>query len=351
MGHQAYSQQIRLVDHPYSNHFGTVEVDYQEILDSLDLTPSVEASLKVFTGPKPTSQQPALLGTVAQGEHRWYFKPRFPFELDQWYRAELTLGQISIIHRFRPQSSLIIAAPKVVSVFPNDTLLPSNVLRFYIDFSQPMTQHRAYDYIHMLNQKGDTVSHLFYPADPPLWDPSGKKLTVLLDPGRIKTGLQPNLEWGLGLQSNHQYHLVISGIKDYRGNKLAETFSFSFTTTDADHSSPNYRQWHVEVPAAASTEPLVINFDEAINIAQLPDQIRIVKDGVDWPITLKTFALRVALQSKAPWTSGDYELMVFNTLEDRAGNSLRKPFEVSDGRSIAKPQWISIPFQVKNEKP
>ena len=51
-----------------------------------------------------------------------------------------------------------------------------------------------------------------------------------------------------------------------------------------------------------------------------------------------------------PWAAGDYQIVVESALEDRAGNSIEKPFEVDvfervDAGVTAKE--IAVPFRVR----
>ena len=292
-----------------------------------------------------------MLGTITRENELWHFKPRFSFELDQSYQVVLTINSNVISTFIQPTSRPVASPPAVSMVVPGDSLVPANILRFFIHFTQPMTKHNAYDHVHILGHNGDTIPDLFYPADPPLWDDSGQRLTLLFDPGRIKTGLQPNKQWGLGLKSNHQYQLVISNLQDYRGTPMIKDFSYDFKTTQADHQMPSYSQWELTTPSANTEESFIIKFDEPLNPAQIPSHIRLEKEGTPWPAELRAHPHQITFISEEPWPAGIYQLMVFNTLEDRAGNSLRKPFEVADGSAISKPQWISIPFQITHKKP
>ena len=55
---------------------------------------------------------------------------------------------------------------------------------------------------------GQPLQGVFLTMDPELWDPERRRLTLLLDPGRIKRGLVPNLEAGYPLNEGNPDHLV-----------------------------------------------------------------------------------------------------------------------------------------------
>ncbi len=352
--HQSFSQQIQLIHDEQSPYYGSVSVEYGQIMDSLEVDGNVAASLQVFVQPQtgPLNETP-MLGSIYRLPQRWLFVPRFPFELDQQYRVEFTAGTTELRTHFVPKSPLTEAtSPEVLHVLPGDSLLPVNLLRLYVKFSQPMTKHDAYQYVHLLNGQGDTLNNVFYPAEPPLWDKTGQQLTLLFDPGRIKSGLQPNTQWGLGLKANEDYRVLVNGIKDYRGTALRKAFEFNFHTTGPDHSSPQIQNWKVKAPKAYTTEPLVLTLDEPLNPAQAETAFQVMLEQQTVPSAVTVHAKQIEFMASSPWVPGQYNLKVFNTLEDRAGNSLRKLFEVAETADGHKPpEWIEIPFRIINEKP
>jgi hypothetical protein len=353
-GHQSFSQQIQLIQDEQSPHYGSLLVEYKQILDSLQITGPAEAHLKVFvTYDDSPKNLPPMLGSTYQMPKYWVFKPRFPFELDQLYRAEFTVDSTTVQTYFKPAVWVSgVQVPQVVNVLPGDSILPANLLRLYINFSQPMTRHDAYSYIHLLNHQGDTLNQVFYPAEPPLWDKSGQQLTLLFDPGRIKSGLQPNLQWGPGLKPHKEYQLLVSGMEDFRGTTLSEVFKFNFRTGATDHISPNVQSWQIQEPKVGTKEPLIVKLDEPVNHAQVEKAFQIIKDNQSIPVLVSTNTDLLEISPTLPWLPGSYHLRVFNTLEDLAGNSLRKPFEVKEAKNHPSPmEWIDIPFHIANEKP
>jgi hypothetical protein len=52
------------------------------------------------------------------------------------------------------------------------------------------------------------------------------------------------------------------------------------------------------------------------------------------------------------WRAGDYRLVIDSALEDLAGNSIRRPFEVDMARPVESEEVIetvSVPFRVTRE--
>src|SRR4029077_16843257 len=85
---------------------------------------------------------------------------------------------------------------EVTHVYPTATALPENQLKFYIHFSAPMGRGEAYEHVHLLDAKGRRDDLPFLELAEELWDASGKRLTLLIDPGRIKRGLKPREDLG-----------------------------------------------------------------------------------------------------------------------------------------------------------
>ena len=89
---------------------------------------------------------------------------------------------------------------EVVAIYPTAAELPVNLLRVYVHFSASMSEGWAARAIRVTREDtGETLDDVFLPPEPELWDPERKRLTMLLDPGRIKRGLVPNLEFGYPL--------------------------------------------------------------------------------------------------------------------------------------------------------
>ncbi|NIP93248.1 MAG: hypothetical protein GWO24_07240, partial [Akkermansiaceae bacterium] len=80
----------------------------------------------------------------------------------------------------------------VTHVAPGADVLPFNLLKFYLHFSAPMTRGRAYQHITLRHHDGQPVADPFLELPEELWNPEMTRLTILLDPGRIKRGLLPN---------------------------------------------------------------------------------------------------------------------------------------------------------------
>ena len=119
-----------------------------------------------------------------------------------------------------------------------------------------------------------------------------------------------------------------------------------FRVTAPDRIPPDPKTWRLTSPAPGTKDPLRVSFSEPldhalalrlITVAEVPGQQAMSDDGVHW-----TF-----LPAK-PWTAGPYRLVIQPELEDLAGNSVGKPFEVdlagTDQNPPAPRRPVEIPF-------
>ena len=116
---------------------------------------------------------------------------------------------------FIPASTIATACSKGADnggdIYPTASELPENLLRLYVYFPRPMALTEGMDNIVLLNDKGMPVTGAFLPTHRELWSPERQRLTLLLDPGRVKSGLAAQELMGRALVSGRSYTLVVSG--------------------------------------------------------------------------------------------------------------------------------------------
>ncbi|MEM1074537.1 MAG: hypothetical protein AAF665_02750 [Pseudomonadota bacterium] len=91
------------------------------------------------------------------------------------------------------------SARNQVEVYPTAQVLPANLLRFFAHLPHPMGSKGIQQCVHLVNVSGQVVldallSNRFY-----LWSPDNTRLTLLLDPTRLKTGLAAHKAFGRAL--------------------------------------------------------------------------------------------------------------------------------------------------------
>ena len=239
--------------------------------------------------------------------------------------------------------------PKVCvsEVYPTSEVLPENLLRFYIYFSRPMQRENVLSSIKLLDSKGEVVSGAFLENKFQLWSPDGTRLTLLFDPGRVKTGLVAHRRLGRALKAGQNYELVIDPtMLAVDGTPLSSTFRRAFRVSKADFEAPDIEKWRLERPTNGSNDSVKLVLNGPQDHVSLAYRIRI-KDEAG-----KTVAGRIELaqaesvwvfKPDQSWTSSGYKIRIDPLLEDVAGNRLTGLFEkpwVDNKRSWSEPRTL-----------
>lgn len=287
-----------------------------------------------------TDDLPPVLGRWKVMGDVLQFLPRFPFNPGTAYRVTLhPLPGTKNAPNEKPLSRLLRLpkAPKtrrttVTAVYPSSDVLPENLLRFYIHFSGAMSRGEAYDRVHLFDDSDREVEYPFLTLDQELWDPGMRRFTLLFDPGRVKRGLKPREEFGPALETGRSYRLVIdAGWIDAQGQPLTESFVKTFRVVDPDDVQPRAANWKLEVPPATSREPLHVVFSEPLDHGLLQHMLAVngpTGEVVPGTVEVIDGETRWLFVPEHPWKPGQYHLIANASLEDRAGNSLRRLFEV-----------------------
>jgi hypothetical protein len=134
------------------------------------------------------------------------------------------------------------------------------------------------------------------------------------------------------MEAGRTYTLVIDpSWRDAEGDPLGAEFRKTFRAGPEDETQPDPKTWAIGRPAASTRDPLTLTFPEALDSALLESALMVVDPRgreVDGRIEVDAGEARWRFTPDAPWLAGDYELVVDDELEDLAGNSIRRPFEV-----------------------
>lgn len=224
---------------------------------------------------------------------------------------------------------------QVTAVYPNQRLLPANLLKFYVHFSEPMAAGKLFQHVRLLDASGQPIDQAFREVE--LWDDDHRRVTLWINPGRTKQALGLSESLGAVLKPGGAYTLEIAaGLPDQLGRPLPTTFRHPFRTSVADHQQPSIDEWAISPPPANSRDPLHVEFPAPLDYLLAHDCIGVeASDGTLLPgtVTLDESSTGWTFTPAAPWKPGDYRLAAKGELEDLAGNNLYRPFETPAGEA------------------
>jgi hypothetical protein len=240
----------------------------------------------------------------------------------------------------------------IETVHPQADVLPENMLRMYISFSGSMMPGEAYEHIRLVRENGTPVEKAFLVIDQELWDADRKRFTLLFDPGRIKRGIQSQVDLGAPLQAGHLYRLVIDSTwRDAHGNLLGGSYTKTFTVSPAERTELNIQEWKITTPAAGTNDDLLIEFDRPIDYVLGLKSITIATSNgrVKGNITFTT-SRYWRFTPDLPWQEDQYVVEVNPRLEDVAGNNVNNAFDVdlSKGSRAHTTEIAKRSFSIKS---
>jgi hypothetical protein len=335
---------------PFVDVVGLTPATLRRLLDANWKPAQWQRLLSVYAGQQesPDSSLPAMIGAYRVVDEVLRFEPEFPLEPGLTYRAVFRPGMLpgerdsganSISSLFRTPSRTVTPTTVVSRIFPSSDILPENLLKFYVHFSAPMSRGHIYDYIRLKDARGRDIDLPFLEIDEELWDPSMKRLTLFIDPGRIKRGVLPLEDVGPALEDGKGYTLVIGREwRDGAGNPLKESFQKSFTVGPPDREPPDPARWKVQSPEAGTRGALAITFPETMDSALTLRLIRVSGESGDLEglTELEDQERRWTFKPANSWRSGSYKVVIATTIEDLAGNNIGKPFDVDLFETIVR---------------
>ncbi|TQF70032.1 Ig-like domain-containing protein [Pseudoalteromonas luteoviolacea] len=219
---------------------------------------------------------------------------------------------------------------QVSAVYPTADTLPENLLRFYIYFNQPMKTEDTLSHVYLTDDNGKRLEGVFLANKVNLWSPDRKRLTLLFDPGRVKTGLIAHNTLGRALEAGSTYQLVInSGAINQK--TCSSVYTKRFTVVAPNYEKPSINSWRISQPKERTKQPLTIDFSSPIDHTSLAYRIR-VKNGVgkivSGLIDIGSQEQKWIFIPNDNWSEKEtYTLFVEPILEDIVGNRITGLFD------------------------
>ena len=288
--------------------------------------------IKVWLKTVNPNTAPPLAGKSVRTAGGWEFRPRFPLRAGKAYRIRIRTGDGGLRDFYLSTPAVDRTPAKVTKVFPSSQTIPANTLKFYLHFATPMEKGNVYQYVRLRKSDGTKIELPFLEIEQEFWSRDSLRLTLLLDPGRIKRGLKPREQMGPIFEAGKNYELVVSGDwPDGNGVKLGDDFIKTYRATEEDYQQPQPEDWRFKLPKVDSSDPFVVSFDEALDHSMLQHAIEVRHSNgsaMEGRYTAATDSKSLTFTPKLPWSAGSYQLAIATNLEDQAGNSVGRQFDV-----------------------
>jgi hypothetical protein len=272
-----------------------------------------------------------LAGRLERDGRDAVFVPRFPFIEQMRYSLLVDGVETTSILRAGPPGS---ASVRALEIYPSADELPINQLKLYVEFSGPMSEGYASRAVRVQRlDTGEPLDGVLLEMQPELWDSERHRLTLLLEPGRIKRGLAPNLEAGYPLVEGIAVEVVVDReFRDAHGQPLLEGAHRRYEVGPAVRTRVDPAAWSLTQPRAGSSDPLTVEFDRPLDRALLARCVHVrdrdrERARVAGRLTIARGERSCGFTPRSPWQAGAHSLWVDARLEDLAGNSLRRVFD------------------------
>jgi len=227
-------------------------------------------------------------------------------------------------------SSAVSVAAGEVRIAPAFKVLPANHLKFYLHFPGPMERGEVFRHLRLVeidasDREVGEVPEPFREVE--LWDETFTRLTLWFHPGRQKPGVNLNVEIGPILEEGKRYRLEVSGKwRDESGKALGEAVALSFLAGPPDKEQPEPMKWKFTV----ERDLVRMATDGPLDPESLQKRVvvRRVGDEEDLAAKIESDAAGMAIRVNPPFGPGRYRLVVDPHLEDLAGNSVARLFNV-----------------------
>ena len=237
-----------------------------------------------------------------------------------------------------------------VELYPTAQVLPANLLRIFVYFPRSMDRDDILDHIALVDESGEAVAGAFLENRYDLWSPDATRLTVLLNPGRVKTGLAAHDAMGRALEEGQRYTLVVGGgAEDAQGCALGAETVQAFVAGPPDFAPPAPGDWALTRPEAGTRDPLSVDLGSPHDHLSMVYRLRVLDaDGafVRGRIDLAESESVWRFTPAAPWPDEPFRVLIDERLEDLAGNRPGTLFDQPTGTPAtawtAERDWVPV---------
>lgn len=293
------------------------------------------ADVRVRPGTTVVAELPPMAGRLVRDGDDTCFVPRFAFVDGTAYTVVVEGVAAAVLVRPRPDRP---ATTEVLDIRPTAAEVPRNLLRCYVWFSASMSEGYAAGQVRLVDEAGRAMAGALLHTEHELWDGGRRRLTVLLDPARIKRGLVGHSQSGYPLRPGQSFRLVVDdGFRDALGGPLRGRAQRRYEVGPDERRRVEPGGWTLTIPSQHSFEPLDVAFGRPLDHALLARCIRVIGPGgalVDGTPEVGPQERGWRLVPRAAWAPGSHQLVVDPVLEDLAGNSVGRVFD----RDLTRPE-------------
>jgi hypothetical protein len=291
---------------------------------------------------------PTMLGKYERAGNEVTFRPRFPLGAGATYRASLKVAGSTTSLDYRVPVPAAKTPPRVVKIYPSADMLPANHLRFYLYFDRPMRGGtELFKHLAILDDKGKEVEEPWLVDE--IWDEENNCLILYIHPGRIKWGVELRQLMGPVLIEKRSYALVVRGEwTDLDGNKIGQDTVKKFRTTAEDRVRIELGDWKLTAPKAGTRDALSLALPKSIDYRSLHTGLTVVNakgQAVAGAIAIGPDEKRWSFTPADPWQAGRHRVNVSPDLEDVAGNTPARPFDVNLLTPVWPAQRLHLEFE------
>jgi len=240
--------------------------------------------------------------------------------------ALAALAGLSIAHAASPE------------IHPAGPTVPENLLRIELRFERPQSLPFDIRHVKLLDARGREIDNALLDLTLPSAD--ARRITVLLDPGRVKSDVGPNLMAGRALHAGETVRLRVD-----EPGRPPVVKTWRVTAAAAQPLDP--AAWRLTEPRAGSRDALVV--DLRAPIAASGERLIAVLDAtgerVAGTTTLDRGDARWRFTPARPWRIGVHRLVTHPDLEDPAGNRRCAAFEQVRESEIRCDAGANLPFE------
>jgi hypothetical protein len=291
---------------------------------------------------------PSMLGKYERAGNELTFTPRFPLCAGATYRASLKAAGSTTSLDYHIPMLAAKEPPKVVKIYPSADVLPANHLRFYIYFDRPMRGGKElFKHLAILDDKGKEVEEPWLVDE--IWDEENNCLILYIHPGRIKWGVELRELMGPVLYEKRSYALIVRGEwTDLDGNKIGKDTIKKFRTTAEDRVRIELDEWKLTAPKAGTRDALALTFPKSIDYRSLHTGLTVVNgkaEKIGGAISVGKDERSWSFTPAQPWQAGLHRVRVSPDLEDPAGNTPSRPFDLDLLSPRPPAQNLQIEFE------